>query len=381
MIFPLFTTEMINRIFDLDDILIFYPLLAAWLFYLYFNKQKVKSRPSLYRVPQGKSAKYHPQYSVGSRTTSPYGSRSGLSALSTTSNSDGQRSPREESTPMGAKGVLFVLLDRVASNGTASRQRAAGIRRKLMHDDMNPASTHFKVLSFAVEEGCAEDAVKAAGNLLKTTDHNYQREFTKIMMLLRKGGQWNLALELFEKYRHQVDNRIPYNVAMGVYHCQNMWAEAMQLLSTIPRDIVPTAPDVSMALDTVARAGRWQQTLEMYDDLLAKGTATSISTYTVVFRACLECDDIERARVYLARMEQEGIECNAFINRALRALQKKEAAWTQPHQNRKARRNEMFRSGRSDSTSTWAGRSSWGSINQPSPHQQEFWQEGFPGVQ
>jgi pentatricopeptide repeat protein len=391
MIFSLFTTEIFSRIFDLDDILIFYPLLGAWLFYMYISKQKkIKSRTNTYRIPQGKSAKYHPGRQ-NSGTQSPYGSqRSGISVLSTASNSDRcpnspSASASESASPMGAKSVLFLLLDAVANRGsTATRQRASGIRRRLMHDDVNPTSTHFKVLSFAVEEGCVEEAVKAAGELLNITENNYQREFTKIMMLLRKGGNWELALELFSKYRHQVDNRIPYNVALGVYHTNNMWAEAMDMLRTLPQEIVPTAPDVSMALDTVARAGRWQQTLEMYDELLNQGTATSISTYTVVFRACLETDDIARANMYLERMEHEGVECNAFISRAMRALAKKEnllrtSIWGQ--QKSRGAGNPKFqqRTSRSDSNSTWAGRSSWSSTTQPSPKFQELsWQPPQP---
>merc|ERR1711939_1276869 len=105
------------------------------------------------------------------------------------------------------------------------------------------------------------------------------------MHILRSTGEYDLTLELFEAFRHQIDNRIPYNVALGVCQTQEMWSKAIELLKEM-RKFHPQAQDNSMALDAVARTGRWQQTLELYDDLLARGQATSISTYTIVFRAC-----------------------------------------------------------------------------------------------
>jgi hypothetical protein len=177
-------------------------------------------------------------------------------------------------------------------------------------------------MRLAVEEGFGSEAVCVAKALLQESDQDYQKEFTKIMTFLKAAGQPELVLELFYAFKHQVDNRIPFNVALGACQSSKKWQEAIDLLVSICQ-FQPQAQDISMALDTVARSGRWQQTLELYDQLLSYGMPTSISTYTICFRACLETEDHFRAAAYVQQMDQDNISENSFIQRTLSSLNEK----------------------------------------------------------
>jgi pentatricopeptide repeat protein len=242
---------------------------------------------------------------------------------SSVSSVSGSSSEKTSVTGEASKSVLAMLVAIEAINNKASykeRQRSMWLKRKLLSEEM-PISIYYQIMRLAVEEGFGREAVDAAKALLKESSYNYQREFTKIMHILRSSGQYDLTLELFQAFRHQIDNRIPYNVALGVCQTQELWSEAIDLLKEM-RKFQPQAQDNSMALDTVARTGRWQQTLELYDELLAQGQATSISTYTIVFRACVEMEDTTRATKYLRKMKADGIEANPFIQRTVRSLAK-----------------------------------------------------------
>jgi pentatricopeptide repeat protein len=216
---------------------------------------------------------------------------------------------------------MLIAIEAITSKASyKERQRCMWLRRKLVSEEM-PISIYYQIMRLAVEEGFGKEAVNAGKALLKESSYNYQREFTKIMHILRSSGEWELTLQLFQAFRHQVDNRIPYNVALGVCQTQELWAEAIDLLKDMRR-FQPQAQDNSMALDAVARTGRWQETLELYDELLSQGQATSISTYTICFRACVEMEDTIRAAKYLRQMKSDGIEANPFIQRTVRTLSK-----------------------------------------------------------